>query len=105
MTDERRLTVDLDHLEARAVVLELLMRAILTMLIQNTRDPLGMVDRFSREFDSTLELLDMRGVDEVQAVKFRQSLLSIFNGNMSALRARVTNAAQQEAAAAGGARN
>jgi hypothetical protein len=98
-------TQDVSNLEARAIVLELMMRGILTMLISNIKDPLGLVDRLSTDFEAMLPQLQIAGADQTKADAIRKLLLSIFEDNMRAVTARILRAAEQQATAAGGARN
>ena len=86
------------HLEGRTIVLELMMRSVLSMLFANTRDPMGLIDRISHEFESSLAVINFAGIEETQADSLRQSLLTIFENNMTAIRLRIVGAAMEEAA-------
>ncbi|MGY3445626.1 hypothetical protein [Bradyrhizobium sp. USDA 4473] len=93
-------------LEARTLVLELMTRSLLTMYVANSREPLGVIDQWSREFEDTLtNLVTFNGADEAQGAALRKSMLAIFEDNMAGIRARIVTDAQQEAAAASGMRN
>jgi hypothetical protein len=56
-----------------------MMRAVLTGIIARTRDPLGEVDRFKREFQGAPELIDMAGADQARTERLRRSLMGIFD--------------------------
>ena len=93
------------HIQSRTIVLELMVRALLTWHVMNVKDPLGVIDNFTANFEKTLPLIDLSGVDEAEAEAMRRSMLAIFKTNTDAVVARIFQRAEEQSAAAGGARN
>lgn len=88
------------QLEGRTIVLELMLRAVLTMLVGNMRDPMAVIDTFVTEFESTLGNIDMIGIDQEQSDALRQMLKAVFNDSMNGVRARIVSAALDQASSA-----
>ena len=88
------------HLEGRTIVLELMLRAVLTMLVENMRGPMAVIDTFVTEFESTLGNIDMIGIDQEQSDTLRQMLKAVFNDSMNGVRARIVSSAQAQASSA-----
>jgi len=94
MSDDLRARLVL--LEARTVVLELMLRTVFTMGIHRAKDPMRVLDGFTREFEQSIAIIDF-GLDDDSATQLRRSLRKIFDDNLAAVAARVQVPAQQEA--------
>ncbi|WP_256807777.1 hypothetical protein [Bradyrhizobium sp. Bra64] len=96
--------VDADHIEARAIALELFVRAILANMISARPDPLGDIEEMRDQFHRNLLLLQGAESEE-RAERITALIRAKVDQNLDEIRNRVLRGIEIEAAAAGGARN
>lgn len=85
-----------NHLEARTMTLELMLRAVLASQVARAKQPMALLDEFKRDFDRLVDVIQF-DIEEDQAQLLRQSLRHIFHQNVAAIAARIQMPAQEEA--------
>lgn len=85
-----------NHLQARTITVELMLRALLTMQIARAKNPMAVIDWFKRGFDSSVDIIEF-DLDEERAHQVRRSLRAIFQNNIDSIAARIQVPAQEEA--------
>ncbi|QIG91982.2 hypothetical protein [Bradyrhizobium sp. 6(2017)] len=95
---------DAEYFEARLIALELLFRGFLSGSVENSRDPIGEIDRMEEEFRSSIAWTRFGDEDE-RAERIRANVVAMIQTNFDAVRARALRRIEIECAEAGGARN
>ncbi|MCP1915904.1 hypothetical protein J2R96_008384 [Bradyrhizobium elkanii] len=90
-------TPPMEYLEARLIALELLLRGMLTGLVEDCTDPIGEVDRMADEFRSTINFARF-GDDDDRADRIRALTITMINANFDAIRKRALRKIEVEAA-------
>jgi hypothetical protein len=76
------------HLSARVTILEMLLRGLLASMVARSPDLNAAVDRISSEMQTTLELVEIPGVDEAAREAMRHSFRAVIDSHVRAIRGR-----------------